>query len=147
MTIPTQMNCPHMDTGWCLDCVGRLHEERQEKARAYLHWMSVAAQAMADSEKLRAQVLKRGVMMDGAADMIETLTDDRARQMASADFWREECGDAQALAGDLGSALRVLHDAHDNEDAKVLAAAMHNAHNALVRFDQAKNGEKVRWPA
>ena len=29
MTMPHMMNCSHSDTGWCLDCVCRLEEERQ----------------------------------------------------------------------------------------------------------------------
>ena len=27
MTIPTMMNCPHTDSGWCLECVQRLHTQ------------------------------------------------------------------------------------------------------------------------
>ena len=27
--MPHMMNCSHSDTGWCLDCVCRLEEERQ----------------------------------------------------------------------------------------------------------------------
>jgi hypothetical protein len=27
VTMPHLMNCPHSDTGWCLDCVGAMHKE------------------------------------------------------------------------------------------------------------------------
>lgn len=27
MTMPHLMNCPHMDDGWCLNCVGAQHVE------------------------------------------------------------------------------------------------------------------------
>ena len=29
MTMPHLMNCPHMDDGWCLDCVAKQWEELQ----------------------------------------------------------------------------------------------------------------------
>lgn len=32
MTIPTQMNCAHLDDGWCLTCVMGLEDERQDLA-------------------------------------------------------------------------------------------------------------------
>ena len=27
MTTPWQMNCEHQESGWCLECVGKLHDE------------------------------------------------------------------------------------------------------------------------
>jgi len=36
MTIPTHMNCPHSEDGWCLDCVVELVEKREiEIEQAY----------------------------------------------------------------------------------------------------------------
>lgn len=32
MTIPTQHNCPHLLSGWCLDCVATLARERDDAA-------------------------------------------------------------------------------------------------------------------
>jgi hypothetical protein len=29
MTIPTMMNCPHDDTGWCIECVMKLQTENE----------------------------------------------------------------------------------------------------------------------
>lgn len=29
MTIPWLMNCAHSDTGWCLECVKKMGEERE----------------------------------------------------------------------------------------------------------------------
>lgn len=31
MTMPHLMNCPHSDEGWCLDCVKKLHDEKESK--------------------------------------------------------------------------------------------------------------------
>ena len=30
MTMPHLMNCGHSDTGWCLDCVKELHDDKEE---------------------------------------------------------------------------------------------------------------------
>lgn len=27
MTMPHLMNCMHSETGWCLECVGKMHDE------------------------------------------------------------------------------------------------------------------------
>jgi hypothetical protein len=35
MTIPHLMNCAHADSGWCLECVKALHDER-DRLRAAL---------------------------------------------------------------------------------------------------------------
>jgi hypothetical protein len=31
MTMPHLMNCDHSDSGWCLDCVKKLHDEWEER--------------------------------------------------------------------------------------------------------------------
>ena len=40
MTIPHLMNCPHMDDGWCLDCVRQMYDEN-EAARALVEWLEI----------------------------------------------------------------------------------------------------------
>lgn len=33
MTTPTQMDCSHQGNGWCLDCVGKLADDRDRMLR------------------------------------------------------------------------------------------------------------------
>jgi hypothetical protein len=45
MTIPWQMNCPHDDAGWCLDCVFKMGEENERLRAAlckYTRWEQAA---------------------------------------------------------------------------------------------------------
>lgn len=33
MTIPNLMNCSHSDTGWCLECVGKMYDAHEAEAQ------------------------------------------------------------------------------------------------------------------
>ncbi len=67
MTIPWMMNCPHQDSGWCLDCVKTMGEElsvtKTEVERLRGRWVSAAANLPQEGIPVLARVRWR--MCDG----------------------------------------------------------------------------------
>jgi hypothetical protein len=75
MTIPTMMNCEHVDSGWCLDCVAELAAE-----------LAVAQ--------------KRGAVLEEALAGMLNIFD---RGLPETSIGARECAKASAaLAGDAG---------------------------------------------
>lgn len=73
--MPHLMNCPHSDDSWCLECVGKLHREKEyvEAARE-LEFVSFRV-ARAERDSARARVVQLEAELRGMAEVSVAATE------------------------------------------------------------------------